>query len=881
MSERQRKNRDTRPARTGLTNRLRRTIRRGIASRGPGRKGQGAVEFALALPIVLFVVMGIIDFAYLFANFTSVTNAAREGARYGATQPKDGLGVAVSAHQKLLLASVEGAQISLAYDSGPNTELFTDTDQIRIGESRIVVTVTQDLPTITPVFHAIWPAFHMEAGAARTIVSLGEVETPVPSGDPFGDGGGTAAIALAVTAEPMVTYSGQTVLFMYSVTNEGDVGLTDVTIVDSFGNSLLVGALAAGDSAVETTNQTLHDNTTNSVTATGLDAVTYEAVTDNDSVAVTVISPALELYVEVGPTAVCIGETATYTYTVENTGDCDLTGVTVLDSFGTPLGPISLPVAQSSYWRATRRTYSTTTNEPTAVGTDPLGGGVAAEGSATVILSCDPILMHEPLWENSTTITGTADNDQMVHVRDLLNPSFPSPASATTIVAEDGSFAFTGLPPLVAGHIIVVDGYAKWDSATVLAVDVDPIVIGEPLCHLSTAITGTAEPEATVTLVITGTSFQDATNVDSSGVFTFTLPPGQPLQAGQGILVRGYQRSDSAYVEACTADPYATITPQCGPTSPPQANITVSGDNWIWGEDYTIRFCWDTPGPCCCTEAGTRFTPTGPSFSNKVITVDVREGAQTLRVELWYRIDHAIRRRLQQWTVATFVSPCPAPDLVVTDLGLATTGPISTYQELDFAVTVANTGTAPINSLFWVDLYATEPTTQTSGMSWGALSGLGVGETASMTIRLQSGFVTTGTHQVWALADSWSQVSEQVETNNEAGPLEVDALLEGAPPTPPSSGDATIAGETWVSLAGYPVPHARARVWCVNEMEPEVEVASTTSDDEAAYVLSDLPAGTYTVLAETWIDDERYSGSVSGVIAEDGEIAAAIVIMYR
>jgi Flp pilus assembly protein TadG len=46
--------------------------------------GQGMVEFALALPIFLLLVLGIFEFGRLMITYTSVYAAAREGARYGA-----------------------------------------------------------------------------------------------------------------------------------------------------------------------------------------------------------------------------------------------------------------------------------------------------------------------------------------------------------------------------------------------------------------------------------------------------------------------------------------------------------------------------------------------------------------------------------------------------------------------------------------------------------------------------------------------------------------------------------------------------------------------------------------------------------------------------
>ncbi len=44
-------------------------------------RGAEFVEFALALPLLLLVVLGIMDFGLLFQQYLVITNAAREGAR--------------------------------------------------------------------------------------------------------------------------------------------------------------------------------------------------------------------------------------------------------------------------------------------------------------------------------------------------------------------------------------------------------------------------------------------------------------------------------------------------------------------------------------------------------------------------------------------------------------------------------------------------------------------------------------------------------------------------------------------------------------------------------------------------------------------------------
>jgi len=44
-------------------------------------RGAELIEFALVFPLLLLVVLGIVDFGFLFQRMEVVTNAAREGAR--------------------------------------------------------------------------------------------------------------------------------------------------------------------------------------------------------------------------------------------------------------------------------------------------------------------------------------------------------------------------------------------------------------------------------------------------------------------------------------------------------------------------------------------------------------------------------------------------------------------------------------------------------------------------------------------------------------------------------------------------------------------------------------------------------------------------------
>jgi Flp pilus assembly protein TadG len=52
--------------------------------RGRGERAQGLVEFALILPVFLIVVFAVVDFGLGLRAWITITNSAREGARFAA-----------------------------------------------------------------------------------------------------------------------------------------------------------------------------------------------------------------------------------------------------------------------------------------------------------------------------------------------------------------------------------------------------------------------------------------------------------------------------------------------------------------------------------------------------------------------------------------------------------------------------------------------------------------------------------------------------------------------------------------------------------------------------------------------------------------------------
>jgi Flp pilus assembly protein TadG len=52
-----------------------------MTARLRSERGAELIEFALVFPVLLLVVLGIVDFGFLFQRMEVITNAAREGAR--------------------------------------------------------------------------------------------------------------------------------------------------------------------------------------------------------------------------------------------------------------------------------------------------------------------------------------------------------------------------------------------------------------------------------------------------------------------------------------------------------------------------------------------------------------------------------------------------------------------------------------------------------------------------------------------------------------------------------------------------------------------------------------------------------------------------------
>jgi len=99
------------------------------------------IELALILPVLMLILMGIVDFGRAFNAYIIITNAAREGARYGAMHPADEGGI-----RDRVINEAAGSGISIEADD-VEVEFPNGTSE---PGNPIRVTVTCDFSLITP-----------------------------------------------------------------------------------------------------------------------------------------------------------------------------------------------------------------------------------------------------------------------------------------------------------------------------------------------------------------------------------------------------------------------------------------------------------------------------------------------------------------------------------------------------------------------------------------------------------------------------------------------------------------------------------------------------------------------------------------------------------
>jgi Flp pilus assembly protein TadG len=111
-------------------------------TRRPGQQGQSLVELAIMLPVLLLLLLGMAEFARLFSNYLTLSQAAREGARLAITGASDS---AVIQRVRETAPTLDPSQLTITITpAGPRTS-----------GSDVTVVLQYPVPLMTPIISQV------------------------------------------------------------------------------------------------------------------------------------------------------------------------------------------------------------------------------------------------------------------------------------------------------------------------------------------------------------------------------------------------------------------------------------------------------------------------------------------------------------------------------------------------------------------------------------------------------------------------------------------------------------------------------------------------------------------------------------------------------
>jgi len=181
-------------------------------------RGQGMVEFALAIPVFLLLILGIMEFSWMLFHYSITFSASREAARYGSSvglgstnisREIDCVGIRAEAYRVGRPAGITTAgQVDIRYDHGPDDPTAWDdlercdalpVDFETILGDRIGVRVTANHSSLIGIF----PSFPITSTTFRTIIK--RVDMTANPTAPAGMSTNTPTCTVMPTATPTPT----------------------------------------------------------------------------------------------------------------------------------------------------------------------------------------------------------------------------------------------------------------------------------------------------------------------------------------------------------------------------------------------------------------------------------------------------------------------------------------------------------------------------------------------------------------------------------------------------------------------------------------------------------------------------------------------------
>jgi len=466
----------------------------------------------------------------------------------------------------------------------------------------------------------------------------------------------TAAMQVTKTPSASTAAMGETVTYQFSVTNTGNVTINALTLTDDkLGEitlntaQLAPGATATGSATHSIVETDLPGPLTNIATAKGTDSQNKPVTaTATATVALTYSSSMSVAKVPSSATA-RVGDSVTYTYTVNNTGSITINALSLSDdklgavaTDKTTLAPGENAIGTITYTVLEGDLPGPLTNIVTAAATDSLNQPVTATATATVALTYTASLNVAKVPSSTTAVVG----DQVTYTYTVSNTGNVTLSSLT--LSDDKIGAITPAKTSLAA------GETTTGTATYTVLEGD---LPGPLTNIVTVTATDSQNQpvtttATATVTLTYTASMSVAKVPSSTTaavgeqvtYTYTV------ENTGNVTLSGLTLSD---------DKIGTITPA--------KTSLASGETTTGTATYTVLE-GDLPGPLTNI-----VTVTATDSQNQAVTTTA-----TATVTLTYTTKLEVAKA-------------------------ASTGSAAVGETITYSYTVKNSGTVTINGLTMTD----------------------------------------------------------------------------------------------------------------------------------------------------------------------------------
>lgn len=130
------------------------------------QSGQSMVEFALVLPMFLFLVFGVLDFGRAVYADSTITNAAREGARYGIISPSPASAIQAKVQQFAATLSIPAADVSVSCVTADTTN---DCANATAGDTITVAVTYTYVPVVVDIAQFTGPSLTLATQATMVV----------------------------------------------------------------------------------------------------------------------------------------------------------------------------------------------------------------------------------------------------------------------------------------------------------------------------------------------------------------------------------------------------------------------------------------------------------------------------------------------------------------------------------------------------------------------------------------------------------------------------------------------------------------------------------------------------------------------------------------